>query len=99
VARAAKGNQIIVIMSTASINWDNMVYFINRNITTSLKASFTQGMVGDIKLSNFTPLRTVMLFMIAAMLFIIFAAGYGFVVGTITTFSDGSRATGVATGF
>jgi len=56
-------------------------------------------MVGNIKLSNLTPTPTVMLFMIAAMLFIILAAGYGFMFGTITTFSDGGRATGVSTGF
>ena len=55
-----------------------MVNLVNRNIPTSLKALFTQGILENIKLSNFTPMLTVILFMIAAMLFIIFAAGYGF---------------------
>jgi len=85
-------------VSTTFIDRLYVMHFINRNIPTGFKASFTQGMLGNIKLSNFTPMPTVMLFMIAAMLFIILAAGYGFMFGTITTFSDSSRATGVSTG-
>jgi hypothetical protein len=86
-------------MRTTFIDRQNMVNFIDRNVPTIFEASFTQGMVSNIKLSNLTPMPTVMLFMIAAMLFIILAAGYCFMRWAVATFADGSRASGVRTGF
>jgi len=86
-------------MCTTFIDRLDMMNLVNGNIPTSLKASFAQGIFGNIKLSAFAPIPTIMLVVIAAMLFIIFAVGYGFVFVTITTFVDSSRATVVSTGF
>jgi len=86
-------------VSTTFIDRLYVMHFVNRNIPPDFKASFTQGMLGNIKLSNFSPLPTIMFFMVTAMLFIILPAGYGFMFGTVTTFSYGSRATGVSAGF
>jgi len=44
----AKGNKIILIVRTAVINRTDMVYLVNRNIPSGFKASFTQGMFGNI---------------------------------------------------
>jgi|GEM_PF-4465478 len=76
-----------------------MVNLVNRNIPTILKALLAQGMLRHVKLSTFTPIPTIMFVMIAAMLFVIFTIGYGFVFVTITTYFDSSRATVVSTGF
>ena len=95
---AAKGHQIIVIVRTAIGKGDNMMDFINGNISSGFEAMFTYRVLGYIKLTNFTPMRTVVFAMVAAMNFIIFTAGDGFMCRTITAFADGSRTAGISAG-
>jgi hypothetical protein len=98
MAGAAKGHQIIIIMRTAIGNGDNMMDFINGNISSGLEAMFTYRVLGHIKLTEFAPMRTVVFAVVAAMNFIIFPAGNGLVCRTITAFADGSRTAGISTG-
>jgi hypothetical protein len=94
----ADGHKVIVIMSTAVINRTDMVDFINGNISSGFEAMFTYRVLGHIKLTEFTPMRTVVFAVIAAILFVIFPAGDGFMCRTITAFADSSRTAGISTG-
>ena len=74
-----------------------MVDFVNGNINPSLEAMLAYRVLGHIKFTEFTPMRTVEFAMVAAMNFIIFTAGDGLVGRTITAFADGSRTAGIST--
>jgi len=88
MTRTAKGHKIIISISTAVLKWDNMVDFINRNITSNLKAFFTKRMLGYIKLSKCTPARTVMLTVVWTITGIIIPAGFNLVFRAVTLTPD-----------
>ena len=96
MARTAKGHKIIFSVSAAIVNRDDMVYFINGNITSGFETMFTKGMLGNIQFPNLAPARTVMLGMVWTVAFVIFTVGDGLMFGTITVTSDKFTASGVS---
>ena len=92
-----KRQEIVLGMSTAAIQRQDVMDFIGRDETIHFEALFAEWMFGDVNTADLTP--TVIVVLRVAMGTIILPAGYGFMSGTILTFPDRRGTAGVGAGF
>jgi len=83
-------------MSAAPFNGQDVVNLVGRDEATSLKATLTERMLGDIQVTGGTPVPTVNLIVVGGTIdLVVLTTSNGLVLGAITPFTDALRAAGV----